>query len=139
MSYNFDMQRLLDTFDGDAEKLAQAFADSLNSELAKQRQKTDLQDAATDVCEAWKCFVDEYFANRSVPNGIDLEELYITEDTVIHLMELIMRIYPYIELFNEYMGKIEDLSKEVAEEVEKKLDNTSYEDVMRNFFKKNNL
>ena len=139
MSYNFDMQRLLDTFDGDAEKLAQAFADSLNSELAKQRQKTDLQDAATDVCEAWECFVNEYFASRPVPNGIDLEELYITEDTVIHLMELIMRIYPYIELFNEYMGKIEDLSKEVAEEVEKKIDSTSYEDVMRNFFKKNNL
>ena len=143
MSYNFDMQRLLDTFGGDAEKLAQAFADSLNSELAKQRQRDYITDAAQDVADAWGEFVDEYFDENDLPDGMDEEDFYIDAEVVKGILNLFIKLLPYFDLAHEYIEKLEGLNKEVSATAHKVADNVKnsdvYEDVMKRFFKNNGI
>ena len=141
--YNFDMQRLLDTFDGDAEKLAQAFADSLNNELAKQRQHDYITDAAQDVADAWEEFVDEYFDENDLPDGMDEEDFYIDAEVVKGILNLFIKLLPYFDLAHEYIEKLEGLNKEVNVAAHKVADNVKnsdvYEDVMKRFFKNNGI
>lgn len=139
--YDFDMKQLLDTFNGDPEKLANAFADALNDELANQRKANRLDTLAQDVADVWEEFVDEYFDGHGMPGNLSEEDFYIEADSVKALMELMVRLTPYLELFKEYVGKLEDLGEKAeAKAINIKNEVTDeYADVMNRFFKKNNI
>lgn len=141
-AYNFNMSELLDTFGGDAEQLANAFADSLNTELAKQRHKDSLKDAATDVCDAWADFIDEYAAAKEMPEGCDVEEFYFDPDIIVEIMDIMVRLYPYVELLHEYNEKFKGIASDSGKS-EKKPGPTAtsrnYEDIINEFFQKNNI
>ena len=146
MTYNFDIQQMLDAFDGDPEKLANAFADSLNEELANNKTKKRLEAAAMDVADAWEEFVNEYFdTHPNEVSGLDINEYYVDDDSAIKLMDLLIKFTPYISLFNEYMTKLDGLSnavKETAKPVVDKTVNTGtqvFESTMKKFFKDNNI
>lgn len=140
-NYNFDIKQLLDTFDNDPEKLANAFADALNDELAKQRNVNRIDDAAADVAEAWECFVDEYFDTYELPKGTNNEDFYIEPETVKILMDLCLRAAPYLALFQEYMTKLEALGTELKEDTVVAAGKAQQEfaDVMARFFAKNDI
>ena len=141
-AYNFNMSELLDTFGGDAEQLANAFANSLNAELAKQRHKDSLKDAATDVCDAWADFIDEYVMMKEMPENYNVEEFYLDPDTVVEIMDVMVRLYPYVELFHEYNEKLKGITDD-NNKPEKKPGPTatsrSYEDIINEFFQRNNI
>lgn len=141
-NYNFDMKQLLDTFDGDAEKLANAFADSLNAELSAQRKANDVTLASDAVAEAWEEFVLTYKDAEGLPDGVDVDDLLVDGESVQSLLHLMLTLAPYIELFNEYMGKISDLTDKTEakiENVKKNITNDTYDEVMKRFFNKNNI
>ena len=144
MTYNFDMDRLLETFDGDPEKLANAFADALNDKLAEKRKKDYINETAQDVACSWECFVDEYFEHNELPKGYYVEDLYVDAETVKVVLQLIVRALPYFQLIGEYADKLEELNKAVqpiAQEVKDQAVNKSkdFEAAMQKFFNKNNI
>ena len=138
-NYNFDMKHLLDTFDGDAEKLANAFADSLNAELSAQRKANDVSLASDAVAEAWEEFVITYNEAEGLPDDIDVDDLLVDGDTVQTLLHLMLTLAPYIEVFNEYMGKISDLNEKAEAKIEAVKKSDTYDEVMKRFFNKNNI
>ena len=140
-NYNFDMQHLLDAFGNDPEKLANAFADSLNAALAEQRKVDYVMDAAADVADAWENFVDEYFNVNELPDDLGEEDFYITPENVKSLLEMAVQAAPYITAFLGYFGKLNELTgeiKEKAPEVVQKAED-SFTDVMEKFFRNNNI
>lgn len=146
MNYDtFDMKQLLNAFDGDPEKLANAFADALNNELAEQRKINAVDTAAQDVANAWEDFIDEYFAVHAMPDGVTQEDFYIEPDHVITAMELLIKAVPYFSLLGEYLGKLEELSNICEEKIADTKENINavatdaYADIMNRFFKKNNI
>lgn len=141
-TYNFNMSELLDTFGGDAEQLANAFANSLNAELAKQRHKDSLKDAATNVCDAWTDFIDEYATAKEMPNGCNVEEFYLDPDIVVEIMDIMVRLYPYVELFHEYNEKLKGIAGDSGKSEKKPgltATSRSYEDIINEFFQRNNI
>ena len=144
MTYNFDMDRLLETFDGDPEKLANAFADALNDKLAEKRKKDYIDEAAGEVADAWECFVDEYFEQNELPKGYNLKDFYVDANTVKNVLQLIIKALPYFQVLGEYAEKLEELNKAVrpmAQEVKDQAVNKSkdFEAAMQKFFNKNNI
>ena len=140
-NYNFDIKQLLDTFGGDPEKLANAFADALNDELAKQRAVNHIDNAAADVAGAWGCFVDEYFSAHDLPKGTSKEDFYMEPETIKMLLEICIKAQPYMSLFQEYIGKLEALGNEVKQETVVAAGKAQQEfaDVMAKFFDKNGI
>ena len=138
MTYNFDMEHLLDKFDGDAEKLANAFATALNTELAERHKLNSIDDAAADTAEAWNRLVDEYFNANDMPDGYDVKYFYIDEATAIELMKFIIKALPYINLFVSYCGKVGDVLKDAATTTVNN-DVDDFETTMKRFFDKNNI
>lgn len=146
MTYDFDIRQMLDAFDGDPEKLANAFANSLNEELASNRSKKRVDDAAAEVACAWEEFVDEYFAAYpDETKGLKVEDYYITDESPVQLMYMLIKLTPYISLFTDYMTKLNDLAdnvKETAKPAVNKAVNTGaqvFENTMKKFFKENNI
>lgn len=150
--YDFDMKQLLETFDGDAEKLANAFADSLNAELAHKKEASMLNDAADDVANAWEEFVDEYFNTHKLPKGMEESDFYIDGTAVTEILELLIKISPYLDFLYDYTNKINALGEELVDKAAKvstatKNNATSssgttkndFDSVMQSFFKKNHI
>ena len=139
MTYNFDMERLLDTFDGDPEKLANAFADALNEKLAERRKVDNVKEMATEVSDAWECFVDEYFNAHpeELPKEYQLADFYISGDIVIGIIKALIRVLPYLGLLAQYSEKIDGLNKELNNAVVNKT--AEFEDAMKKFFDKNHI
>lgn len=140
-NYNFDIKQLLDTFDGDPEKLANAFADALNAELAAQRNINHIDEAANDVADAWQDFVDEYFEVHELPKGTTEEDYYVETESVKMLMDLIVRAAPYMTLFQEYLMKLQDMNDKAVHKVVDTAQKAEdeFSTVMSKFFKEHNL
>ena len=138
MAYDFDVRALLNAFDGDPEKLANAFADALNEELANQRKVDDVRNAAVDVAGSWECFIDEYFAVHELPKGADIEDFYVDGDDVVALLEVYLKLVPYLETLHNYLTVMENTLKKTSEVVTRSTKD-SFEDTMEKFFKKYNI
>ena len=143
MTYNFDMERLLDTFDGDPEKLANAFADALNEKLAERRKVDNINELANEVSENWECLVDEYFSAHpdELPKEYNPADFYISGDIAVGVLKTLIKLLPYLGLLAQYSEKMETLNKELV----KYATNTAtdkaadFEDAMKKFFDKNHI
>ncbi len=140
-NYNFNIKQMLDKYNNDPEKLANAFADALNDELAKQRDIEYIDCAAADVSDAWQNFVTEYFKKNDLPRGVDEESFYIAPETVKILMDMCIRAVPYMSLFQEYLSKLEAISNEIIEKVPTVTQKAEedFSNVMARFFQKNDI
>lgn len=143
MTYNFDMERLLDTFDGDPEKLANAFADALNEKLAERRKVDNINEMANEVSDAWECLVDEYFeANpKDMPKDYHAADFYITGEIAVGLLKALTKLLPYLGLLAQYGERLEGLTAAMNKEVVKPVANKAadFEDAMKKFFDKNHI
>ena len=115
--YNFDIKALLDTFDGDPEKLANEFANQLNTELANQRKQNNLNETTEYVADAWNDFVDEYFEQYSLPNGFVENDFYVNPESITKLLEFFTELAPYIQALNEYTTKVKDITTKAKTEI----------------------
>ena len=144
MTYNFDMERLLDTFDGDPEKLANAFADALNEKLAERRKVDNINELANEVSENWECLVDEYFSAHpdELPKEYNPADFYISGDIAVGVLKTLVKLLPYLGLLAQYGERIEMLTAAMNKEPAKKTlvdKNGDFEDAMKKFFDKNHI
>ena len=143
MTYNFDMERLLDTFDGDPEKLANAFADALNEKLAERRKVDNINELANEVSDAWECLVDEYFSAHpdELPKEYHPEDFYISGDIAVGILKALVKLLPYLGLLAQYSEKIEGLTTAMNKEIVKPVVDKSaeFEDAIKKFFDKNHI
>lgn len=143
MTYNFDMERLLDTFDGDPEKLANAFADALNEKLAERRKVDNINEMANEVSDAWECLVDEYFSAHpeEMPKEYDTADFYITGEIAVGILKTLIKLLPYLGLLAQYSERIEGLNKELVKAATNATTNKAadFEDAMKKFFDKNHI
>lgn len=143
MTYNFDMERLLDTFDGDPEKLANAFADALNEKLAERRKVDNVNEMANEVSDAWECLVDEYFSAHpdELPKEYNPEDFYISGEIAVGILKALVKLLPYLGLLAQYSERIETLNNELAKQVTTVATNKAadFEDAMKKFFDKNHI
>ena len=102
------MKQMLAAFDGDAEKLANEFANQLNKELASRKSERLVREAAEEVANAWNDFVEEYFAHgEGVPNGTLIDDYIIDSNSVIDLMKAFLQLVP---AFAKYSTTLEDFN-----------------------------
>lgn len=143
MTYNFDMERLLDTFDGDPEKLANAFADALNEKLAERRKVNNINEMANEVADAWECLVDEYFNAHpdELPKDYTFPDFYITGEIAVGILKTLIKLLPYLGLLAQYSEKMETLNKELVKAATNATTNKAadFEDAMKKFFDKNHI
>ena len=143
MTYNFDMERLLDTFDGDPEKLANAFADALNEKLAERRKVDNINELANEVSDAWECLVDEYFDAHpeELPKEYHSADFYISGDIAVGILKTLVKLLPYLGLLAQYSEKIEGLTTAMNKEIVKPVVDKSadFEDAIKKFFDKNHI
>lgn len=106
--YDFDMKKLLDAFEGDPSKLANAFTNQLNNELAARKSERMVKEAAEEVANAWNDFVEEYFAHgEGVPDGTLIDDYVIDANSVIDLMKAFLQLVP---AFAKYSTTLEDFN-----------------------------
>ena len=102
------MKQMLAAFDGDAEKLANEFANQLNKELASRKSERLVREAAEEVANAWNDFVEEYFAHgEGVPDGTLVDDYIIDSNSVIDLMKAFLKLVP---AFAKYSTTLEDFN-----------------------------
>lgn len=102
------MKQMLAAFDGDAEKLANEFANQLNKELASRKNERLVREAAEEVANAWNDFVEEYFAHgEGVPDGTLIDDYVIDANSVIDLMKAFLQLVP---AFAKYSTTLEDFN-----------------------------
>ena len=102
------MKQMLAAFDGDAEKLANEFANQLNKELASRKSERLVREAAEEVANAWNDFVEEYFAHgEGVPDGTLIDDYIIDANSVIDLMKAFLQLVP---AFAKYSTTLEDFN-----------------------------
>ena len=102
------MKQMLAAFDGDAEKLANEFANQLNKELASRKNERLVREAAEEVANAWNDFVEEYFAHgEGVPDGTLIDDYIIDSNSVIDLMKAFLQLVP---AFAKYSTTLEDFN-----------------------------
>lgn len=102
------MKQMLAAFDGDAEKLANEFANQLNKELASRKSERMVREAAEEVANAWNDFVEEYFAHgEGVPDGTLIDDYVIDANSVIDLMKAFLQLVP---AFAKYSTTLEDFN-----------------------------
>jgi len=102
MNYNFnDVEKYLRD-GGDATKLAQAFADTLNEALAQVQKENKLDAKATAFADAWNAYIDEYFKNHDIPENYVVADMYLNTKDVNYLMEQVVRIIPLLDKLNGF-------------------------------------
>ena len=103
--YNFDMKSLLALFGNDPEALANEFTKQLNAELKK---KTALEESSKTLCDVWKSFLKSYFEIYPLPNGLTIEDFYLSTDELYKIIEWIMKMIPQIHNTSIKIKKVID-------------------------------
>lgn len=100
VNYNFnDIEKYLND-GGDPQKLAQAFADTLNEALAQVQKKNKLEEKATAFANAWNAYIDEYFKFHDVPENCVVADMYLNTKDVNYLMEQVLKFIPLLDKLN---------------------------------------
>jgi len=127
VNYNFnDVEKYLRD-GGDATKLAQAFADTLNNALAQVQKENKLDEKATAFADAWNAYVDEYFKTHDIPNNYVVADMYLNDRDVTYIMEQVLKFIP---LFDKLNGLFEVGAEQVSKSKGK------VEDTVDKFFNK---
>lgn len=140
MTYDFDIKQMLDAFDGDAEKLANAFADELNRELAAKRHADDIAYAAQDVADAWNAFADVYFESHDVPAGFTINDFKLAEEndnTAVSLMEFLVKAGPLVYKYGNALQELEKVNGKLTQTVSGPTEvKDNFDTTMKKFFDK---
>ena len=127
VNYNFDDIAKYLRDGGDATKLAQAFADTLNEALAQVQKENKLEAKATAFADAWNAYIDEYFKHNDVPENYVVADMYLNTKDVNYLMEQVLKFIPLLD-------KLNGLFEMGAEQVSKS--KNKVEDTVDKFFNK---
>lgn len=100
VNYNFDDIAKYLRDGGDATKLAQAFADTLNEALAQVQKENKLDAKATAFADAWNAYIDEYFKTHDVPDNCVVADMYLNDRDVTYLMEQVLKFIPLLDKLN---------------------------------------
>ena len=107
--YEFDMQALLAEFDNDPEKLANSFADQLNTALTAKRKEEELRENAEHLANSWNTFVREYFEIRHSDQDYQ-KYLFRDGSEVIAIIELMIHSMAEIEKYAHVFDNINSLT-----------------------------
>lgn len=123
VNYNFnDVEKYLRE-GGDATKLAQAFADTLNEALAQVQKENKLEEKATAFADAWNAYIDEYFKFHDVPENYVVADMYLNTKDVNYLMEQVLKFIPLLDrlngLFEMGVGQVSKSKDRVEDTVDK--------------------
>ncbi len=143
-NYDFDIKQMLAAFDGDAEKLANAFANELNKELAANRRKEDIAYAAQDVADTWNAFVDTYFDYYTVPKGFTVSDFKLADEndnTAESVLEFLIKAGPLLRKYGSALQALEKVDGKLTATMSgptavSPSDGKSFDDTMKKFFEK---
>ena len=120
MNYNFnDVEKYLRE-GGDATKLAQAFADTLNGAIAQLQKENKLGEKAVAFADAWNAYIDEYFKIYDVPDNYVVADMYLNEKDVNYLMEQVLKFIPLLDRLNGWF----EVGTEQVSKSKSKVENT---------------
>lgn len=88
--YNFNINKMLNDFNGDAEELENAFLEALNAEVENRQTMEYVNYASTDAADAWNDMVGNYFNVHTLPKGFKEEDFMIEHDTPKVILELMI-------------------------------------------------
>lgn len=88
--YNFNINKMLNDFNGDSEELKNAFLKALNEEIENRQAMEYVNYASTDAADAWNDMVENYFNVHTVPKGFKEEDFMIEHDTPRIILELMI-------------------------------------------------
>ena len=89
--YNFNINKMLNDFNGDAEELENAFLKALNAEVENRQTMEYVNYASTDAADAWNDMVGNYFNAHTLPKGFKEEDFMIEHDTPRIILELMIK------------------------------------------------
>ena len=88
--YNFNINKMLNDFNGDSEELKNAFLKALNEEIENRQAMEYVNYASTDAADAWNDMVENYFNVHTSPKGFKEEDFMIEHDTPRIILELMI-------------------------------------------------
>lgn len=88
--YNFNINKMLNDFNGDAEELENAFFKALNAEVENRQTMEYVNYASTNAADAWNDMVENYFNVHTLPKGFKEEDFIIEHDTPRIILELMI-------------------------------------------------
>ena len=88
--YNFNINKMLNDFNGDSEELASAFLEALNKEVENRQTMEYVNSASIDTADAWNDMVENYFNVHTLPKGFKEEDFMIEHDTPRIILELMI-------------------------------------------------
>lgn len=121
---------------GSPEEIAQAFADQLNAVLSRIEDEKAVVTKSQEVAENWKSFVTAYFHVHPFPEGVKVEDFFLSSDDVVKLLETFVEIVP---MFVKYGSVIENFATGAEKILDTKINKNSFTETMENFFNKLNI
>ena len=88
--YNFNINKMLNDFNGDPEELTNAFLKALNEEVENRQAMEYVNSTSADAADAWNDMVNHYFNIHTVPKGYKKEDFMIEHDTPRIILELMI-------------------------------------------------
>lgn len=88
--YNFNINKMLNDFNGDSEELTNAFLKALHEEVENRQTMEYVNYASTDAADAWNDMVENYFNVHTVPKGFKEKDFMIEHDTPRIILELMV-------------------------------------------------
>lgn len=88
--YNFNINKMLNDFNGDSEELKNAFLKALNEEVENRQAMEYVNYASTDAADAWNDMIENYFNVHTLPKGFKEEDFMIEHDTPRIILELMI-------------------------------------------------
>ena len=136
--YNFDMETLLEIFEGDPEKLANEFANQLNAELDSRKYANFIKEMAEDTANAWNNLVDEYFSRHQLPANYTISDFYGKGETVLEMLEALVKIAPSLQKYDQIFKNLATAAEETKTKVVEKAPavKDAFDEAMNKFFNK---
>lgn len=122
---------------GDVETIMNAFADKVNLSLAAQTDNAYFE-AIDNVVDAWNDYIDICAETNKIPENIDIEDLYIDQEDISSLTEMIFRLLPVLEKYFDFMDTVKHSTTEASKKVVDKT-TSNFDSVVKSFFKKNGI
>lgn len=88
--YNFNINKMLNDFNGDSEELKNAFLKALNEEVENRQAMEYVNYASTDAADAWNDMIENYFNVHTLPKGFKEEDFMIEHDTPRIILEFMI-------------------------------------------------
>lgn len=101
MDYDFNMKKLLDDFDGNADELANHFMESLKAEIASYRTpEENVRLAAEDMTYMWNDYIHFYIQQLGYEENP--QDFLTNADNVLAFTEAVLKTFPILK---KYLNK----------------------------------